>query len=103
MLRALAIQNGLSEIPREWWTIDAKWRPAEWLTKSAQADAGMKLITAVPWLADTEVGLELLGLDEQQIARAMSEKRRAQGSATMRSALDALRPQAQQVNAITGN
>jgi hypothetical protein len=31
----------------------------------------------VPWLADTEVGLELLGLDEQQIARAMSEKRRA--------------------------
>jgi hypothetical protein len=77
MLRALAIQNGLSEVPREWWTIDAKWRPAEWLTKSAQADAGMKLITAVPWLADTEVGLELLGLDEQQIARAMSEKRRA--------------------------
>jgi hypothetical protein len=67
----------LSEVPREWWTIDAKWRPAEWLTKSAQADAGMKLITAVPWLADTEVGLELLGLDEQQIARAMSEKRRA--------------------------
>jgi hypothetical protein len=53
------------------------------------------------------VGLELLGLDEQQIARAMSEKRRAQGSATMRSALDALRQtqptQAQQVNAITGN
>ena len=77
MLRALAIQNGLSEVPREWWTIDAKWRPAEWLTKSAQADAGMKLISAVPWLADTEVGLELLGLDEQQIARAMSEKRRA--------------------------
>jgi hypothetical protein len=36
----------------------------------------MKLISAVPWLADTEVGLELLGLDEQQIARAMSEKRR---------------------------
>jgi hypothetical protein len=107
MLRALAIQNGLSSVPREWWTIDAKWRPAEWLTKSAQADAGMKLISAVPWLADTEVGLELLGLDEQQIARAMSEKRRAQGSATMRSALDALRQtqptQAQQVNAITGN
>jgi hypothetical protein len=47
------------------------------LTKSAQADAGMKLIAAVPWLADTEVGLELLGLDDQQIARAMSEKRRA--------------------------
>ena len=77
MLRALAIQNGLSAVPREWWTIDAKWRPPEWLTKSAQADAGMKLLAAVPWLAETEVGLELLGLDDQQIARAMSEKRRA--------------------------
>jgi formate hydrogenlyase subunit 4 len=64
------------------------------LTKSAQADAGMKLITAVPWLADTEVGLELLGLDEQQIARAMSEKRRGAGSATVaRAALDALKKQ----------
>jgi hypothetical protein len=103
MRRALAIQNNISTVPDEWWTIDAKWASAEYLTKSAQADAGMKLITAVPWLADTEVGLELLGLDDQQIARAMSEKRRAQGSATIRSALEALRPQAQQVNAITGD
>ena len=77
MRRALAIQNGLSDVPQSWWTIDAKWAPAEYLTKSAQADAGMKLLAAVPWLADTEVGLELLGLDEQQIARAMAEKRRA--------------------------
>ena len=77
MLRALAIQNGLSSVPREWWTIDAKWRRPEWLTASAQADAGMKILAAVPWLADTAVGLELVGLDDQQIAMAMSEKRRA--------------------------
>jgi hypothetical protein len=77
MRRALAIQNNISTVPDSWWTIDAKWASAEYLTRSAQADAGMKLIAAVPWLADTEVGLELLGLDDQQIARAMSEKRRA--------------------------
>jgi len=100
MLRALAIQNGLSAVPREWWTIDAKWRPPEYLTKSAQADAGMKILAAVPWLAETPVGLELLGLDDQQIARAMSEKNRAVGSATVaRAALDALKQQqAQAVN-----
>ena len=104
MLRALAIQNGVSEVPKQWWTIDAKWRPAEWLTKSAQADAGMKLLTAVPWLADTEVGLELLGLDEQQIARAMSEKRRGAGSATVaRAALDALKQQQSAVPNVPGN
>jgi hypothetical protein len=47
------------------------------MTASAQADAGMKLIAAAPWLAETEVGLEALGLSQQQIDRAMSEKRRA--------------------------
>ena len=111
MRRALAIQNGLSDVPQSWWTIDAKWAPAEYLTKSAQADAGMKLLAAVPWLADTEVGLELLGLDDQQIARAMSEKRRAVGSSTVRSALDALKqqqaqavnPQAQSIPNVAGN
>lgn len=94
MTRALAIQNGLTAIPREWQTIDAKWRNPEYLSQSAVADAGMKKLAAVPWLADTEVGLELLGLDEQQIVRAMSEKRRTQGSATVaRAALDALTQQ----------
>lgn len=77
MIRALAIQNDLSEIPPAWATVDAKWRSPLYLSRAAQADAGMKQLSAVPWLADTEVGLELLGLDEQQRARAMSEKRRA--------------------------
>ena len=76
-IRALAIQNDLSEIPAEWATVDTKWRSPLYLSRAAQADAGMKQLAAVPWLADTEVGLELLGLDEQQRARAMSEKRRA--------------------------
>jgi hypothetical protein len=105
MRRALAIQNELTSVPREWQTIAAKWQSPEYVTASAQADAGMKLIAAVPWLADTEVGLELMGLDDQQIARAMSEKRRAMGSATVaRAALDALKQQPQ-VNdfAATGN
>lgn len=98
MVRALAIQNDLTVAPAEWRTIDAKWRSPEYLTLSAQADAGMKKLAAVPWLAETEVGLELLGLDDQQIARAMSEKRRSVGTATvMRSALDALKSQQAQL------
>jgi hypothetical protein len=51
----------------------------------------MKQLTAVPWLAETTVGLELLGLSDQQITQAMSEKRRTVGSTTvMRSALEAI-------------
>ncbi|MGV0805801.1 phage portal protein [Mycolicibacterium setense] len=90
LIRALAIQNDETKIPPQWSTIDAKWRSPMYLSRAAQADAGMKQMTAVPWLADTEVGLELLGLDEQQIKRAMADKRRAEG----RQALTALiRPQ----------
>lgn len=83
MVRALAVQNGLRGVPEQWSTIDCKWRSPMYLSRAAQADAGMKQLAAVPWLADTEVGLELLGLDEQQRVRAMSEKRRAVGRSVL--------------------
>lgn len=86
--RALAIQNDLSEIPAEWASIDTKWRKAQFASRAAAADAGAKQLSAVPWLGETEVGLELLGLDKQQIERALAEKRRASG----RAVLAALRP-----------
>ena len=86
--RALAIQNGESSVPVEWASIDTKWRSPLYLSRAAAADAGAKQIGAVPWLAETEVGLELLGLDDQQIRRAMAEKRKASG----RAVLAALQP-----------
>jgi hypothetical protein len=85
MTRALAMQNGLKEVPKEWSTIGPKWRSPIYLSRAQQADAGLKQLTAVPWLAETDVGLELLGLDEQTIARAMSQKRRAEGQLTLKA------------------
>lgn len=81
--RALAIQNGFDAIPESWHSIEPKWRSPMYLSRSAAADAGAKQIGAVPWLAETEVGLELLGLDEQQIKRALADKRRAAGRAVL--------------------
>jgi hypothetical protein len=83
--RALAMQNDLPAVPKEWRTIAPKFRSPRFLSRAAEADAGTKQLSAVPWLADTEVGLELLGLDEQQIQRAMAEKRRNGGSAALRA------------------
>ncbi|AYD84588.1 portal protein [Mycobacterium phage Paito] len=78
MIRALAIKNGLDRIPDAWKTIDSKFRSPLYLSKAAQADAGAKMLGAGPeWLKDTEVGLELLGLDAQQVKRALAERRRA--------------------------
>lgn len=94
-VRGLAMQNGLSgvdAIPDEWKTIEPKWRSPIYLSRAAQADAGMKQITAVPDLANTEVGLELLGLDDQQIRRVMAERRRNVGSALLQQLQQAAAP-----------
>ncbi|WP_223690101.1 phage portal protein [Leifsonia poae] len=91
--RALAMQNGLSAVPKEWRSIAPKWRSPIYLSRAAAADAGSKQLSVVPWLAETEVGLELLGLDEQQIQRALAEKKRMAG----RAVLAALKPQANAV------
>ena len=86
--RALAIQNGVEEIPEDWASIDTKWRSPVHLSRAAEADAGAKQLGAGPeWLKETRVGLELLGLTDQQIERAMSEQRQVAG----RQVLAALR------------
>lgn len=79
VIRALAMKNGDPSAHPDWASIQPKWRSPLYLSKAAAADAGAKQIAAIPWLADTEVGLELAGLDEQQIVRAMAEKRLAAG------------------------
>lgn len=86
--RGLAIQNGLSKIPAEWASIDTKWRNPQFVSRSAAADAGSKQLASVPWLAETTVGLELLGLDAQQIERALAERRQANGRRVVEAVLN---------------
>jgi hypothetical protein len=79
--RALAMRNGETSIPASYSGIVPDWRSPLYLSKAAQADAGQKQLAAVPWLADTRVGLQLIGLDEQQIKEALAEKQRTAGRA----------------------
>ena len=99
--RSLAIQNGFEAVPREWAGIAPKWRSPLYLSRAAAADAGAKQIGAVPWLAETDVGLELLGLDAQQIERALAQKAVAERRAAGRAVVAALKPAAQ-VDAVAG-
>lgn len=68
------------------------WRNPMHVSRAAAADAGTKVIDKLPWLAETEVGMELMGLSGDQIKRAMNDKRRARGS----DALQAIRDRAAQ-------
>lgn len=85
VVRGLMIQNDLDAVPESWTSIAPKWRSPLYLSKAAEADAGSKQLATVPWLAETEVGLELLGLTPQQINSAMAEKRRLNGGAALRA------------------
>lgn len=85
---ALAMLNNESSVPEEWATLKARWVDPRYQSRAAQADAGAKAIGAVPALAETTVGLELLGLNPDQVARAQGELRRNRLS----TALGTLRP-----------
>lgn len=102
-VRALAMRNktAIDEIPESWKSIDAQWRDPRYQSRAAMADAGAKQLAAVPWLAESEVGLELVGMGHQQIRRAMADKRRARGALTAAQAFQAAQkpnPQDRQVN-----
>ncbi len=76
MTRALRMLNG-GDVPANL-DVQPVWRNPMHVSRAAAADAGSKVIDKFPWLAETEVGLELAGLSPSQIKRAMAERRRAE-------------------------
>lgn len=78
--RALAMKNSDPGLLGTVANVVPKWRNPRFLSRAAEADAGMKQLTAVPWLGETTIGLDLLGLTEAQASQALSEKDRAQAS-----------------------
>ena len=85
--RGLAIQNRDPDLMGEVRTLGVQWRSPMHVSRAAAADAGAKQISSVPWLAETEVGLELLGLSPEQAKRALAERQRAQGRQTLAALL----------------
>lgn len=85
--RALAIQNDEKEIPPAFASIKTRWRSPMYLSRAAEADAGAKQISTVPWLAETRVGLELLGLSSQQIDAALADRQRVGRAVTLTEGL----------------
>lgn len=91
-LRSLQALNGLEVVPDAWKSIRPKWRSAAYESRAAAADAGMKLASQVPGLAETEVGLEMLGMSSEQIVRFKAERRRTAGAEVLRNAAALARP-----------
>lgn len=90
ILTGLQIKEKRDEIPDEWRKLRVKWRNPATMSQAAAADATSKFVTAFPWLAETEVALEMAGLDETTVARAMSELRKRRSSLALTGRLDQL-------------
>lgn len=88
-LRGLSMLNGWSTVPDEALKLQPKWRDPRTPSRAAVADAATKTLAIFPWLADTELGLEIFGFDQQFIDRAMAEKRRSGGSAALQAIANA--------------
>lgn len=67
-------------------TLRAKWKNPATPSVVSASDAIVKQTAAIPWIGETDVALEALGYDQDQIVRMKAERRRAQG----RAAIDAL-------------
>jgi hypothetical protein len=89
MLTAVQLRDGLDAVPPELARLRAKWRNPATPSRASAADAMVKLITAFPWMADSEVALEQVGFDQTSIDRLMADKRRASGSAALRLVAEA--------------
>jgi hypothetical protein len=91
MVRALQMWNGWSpdEVPEVVANMKPKWRNPATPSRAAAADAGAKTIAQFPWLAETPIGMELYGLDQDLIDRAWAEKRRIEGQRSLSAVLAA--------------
>lgn len=90
-IRGLQMLNGWDDekIPAEVLKIRPKWRSPSTPSRAAAADAASKTLDKFPWLADTELGLELYGFDQAFIDRAMADKRRQGGTTRLRAIVQA--------------
>lgn len=90
---AIEIRDG--SVPGNISELAARWSPPENRPLSAAADAVSKLVAALPYLAESEIPLELLDLDEATIGRAMTAKRKATVTGLLQAIQNPPTPQTQ--------
>lgn len=84
---AVMMRDGLTEVPSELRGLRAKWRNPATPSVVSASDALVKQVSALPWLAESDVALEMLGYDDATITRLLSDKRRAQSGSVLSQVL----------------
>ena len=74
---AWMIANNEPVLPDELRRLMPVWRDTRFTSRAAAADAIVKLVTAFPWMGESDAIIETLGYDKQMTERLKADKRRA--------------------------
>ena len=79
------LRSGEAKLPAELRTLQPTWRDPRHESKAAQADWLTKVASVVPWIADTDTVLDLLGLPEGTADQLRGEHKQALARQTMQA------------------
>lgn len=82
-ITAVMLRDGLAVAPEGLTALRAKWRSPATPSVVSASDAVAKQISAMPWIAESEVALEALGYDDATITRLLADKQRAEGGSLL--------------------
>ena len=87
LIHAIISGKTISELDDVTKSIAPKWKNPAKPSAVSQSSAIIQQVSAIPWLADTEVVLEELGYSESQRMRLRSDKRRIMAQNALQQAL----------------
>ena len=88
---SVMLRDGVDAAPADLGQVSAWFAPTLHISDSAAADAVLKQVSVMPWLADSPVILEKLGYSQDAIGRLLADKRRAGGGSRLERVVEAAR------------
>lgn len=85
---SVMLRDKLREVPGDLLRVQASFAPTVRMSEAAAADALLKQVQVIPWLAESTVVLEKLGYSADAIERLLADKKRAAGADTLQRLAD---------------
>lgn len=83
MVNGILMRDNLTEVPPELRRLGTRWRSTATPSQASATDSVLKLTTAGILPPDSDVALEMIGLDDDTIARVQSDRTRERARASL--------------------
>lgn len=82
---AWMLAEGESSVPSELLKLRPVWRPADRPTRQAESDWFLKTASVLPWVAETDTAIDMIGATPAMAERLRADRKGQQGRALLRS------------------